>query len=109
MRRTRCSTRRIPLACSGWRTRRSRCGELTPAVRGRVMVHLHTQCGNGVYMPVWTDLLDPAVGDEGGPLWTSPVVWVFTADLPIAWPGEVLANRVLPSGGDRFENHVCGA
>ena len=69
--------------------------ELTPEMRGRVMVHLHTQCGNGVYMPVWTDLLDPAGGEEAGPLWTSPDVWVFTADLPIEWPGEVLTNRLL--------------
>jgi len=83
--------------------------ELTPAVRGRVMVHLHTQCGNGVYMPVWTDLLDPAVGDEGGPLWTSPDVWVFTADLPIEWPGEVLTNRLLAEGCTRFENHIVEA
>jgi len=80
--------------------------ELTPTVRGRVMVHLHTQCGNGVYMPVWTDLLDPAVGDEAGPLWTSPDVWVFTADLPIEWPGEVLTNRLLAEGCTRFENHI---
>ncbi len=82
--------------------------ELTPAVRGRVIVHLHTQCGNGVYMPVWTDLLDPAVGEEAGPLplWTSPDVWVFTADLPIEWPGEVLTNRLLAEGCTRFENHI---
>ena len=84
--------------------------ELTPAVRGRVMVHLHTQCGNGVYMPVWTDLLDPAVGGEdAGPLWTSPDVWVFTADLPIEWPGEVLTNRLLAEGCTRFENHIVEA
>ena len=82
--------------------------ELTPAVRGRVIVHLHTQCGNGVYMPVWPDLLDPAVGEEAGPLplWTSPDVWVFTADLPIEWPGEVLTNRLLAEGCTRFENHI---
>jgi len=80
--------------------------ELTPAVRGRVIVHLHTQCGNGVYMPVWTDLLDPAVGEEAGPIWTSPDVWVFTADLPIEWPGEVLTNRLLAEGCTRFENHI---
>ena len=82
--------------------------ELSPAVRGRVIVHLHTQCGNGVYMPVWTDLLDPAVGEEAGPLplWTSPDVWVFTADLPIEWPGEVLTNRLLAEGCTRFENHI---
>ena len=81
--------------------------ELSPAVRGRVIVHLHTQCGNGVYMPVWTDLLDPAVGGEdAGPLWTSPDVWVFTADLPIEWPGEVLTNRLLAEGCTRFENHI---
>ena len=73
------------------------------------MVHLHTQCGNGVYMPVWTDLLDPAVGDEAGPLWTSPDVWVFTADLPIEWPGEVLTNRLLAEGCTRFENHIVEA
>ncbi len=83
--------------------------ELTPAVRGRVIVHLHTQCGNGVYMPVWTDLLDPVVGDEAGPLWTSPDVWVFTADLPIEWPGEVLTNRLLAEGCTRFENHIVEA
>jgi hypothetical protein len=85
--------------------------ELTPAVRGRVIVHLHTQCGNGVYMPVWTDLLDPAVGEEAGPLplWTSPDVWVFTADLPIEWPGEVLTNRLLAEGCTRFENHIVEA
>jgi hypothetical protein len=80
--------------------------ELTPAVRGRVIVHLHTQCGNGVYMPVWTDLLDPSAGEEAGPLWTSPDVWVFTADLPIEWPGEVLTNRLLAEGCTRFENHI---
>jgi hypothetical protein len=80
--------------------------ELGPDVRGRVMVHLHTQCGNGVYMPVWTDLLDPAGNEETGPLWTSPDVWVFTADLPIEWPGEVLTNRLLAEGCTRFENHI---
>jgi hypothetical protein len=80
--------------------------ELGPDVRGRVMVHLHTQCGNGVYMPVWTDLLDPAGSEETGPLWTSPDVWVFTADLPIEWPGEVLTNRLLAEGCTRFENHI---
>ncbi len=80
--------------------------ELEPEARGRVMVHLHTQCGNGVYMPVWTDLLDPAGGEETGPLWTSPDVWVFTADLPIEWPGEVLTNRLLAEGCTRFENHI---
>jgi len=83
--------------------------ELSPAVRGRVIVHLHTQCGNGVYMPVWTDLLDPAVGEDAGPLWTSPDVWVFTADLPIEWPGEVLTNRLLAEGCTRFENHIVEA
>ncbi|TAL10470.1 MAG: hypothetical protein EPO02_07620 [Nitrospirae bacterium] len=83
--------------------------ELTPEVRGRVMVHLHTQCGNGVYMPVWTDLLDPAGGEEAGPLWTSPDVWVFTADLPIEWPGEVLTNRLMAEGCTRFENHIVEA
>lgn len=83
--------------------------ELTPEVRGRVMVHLHTQCGNGVYMPVWTDLLDPAGGEEAGPQWTSPDVWVFTADLPIEWPGEVLMNRLMAEGCTRFENHIVEA
>lgn len=83
--------------------------ELGPEVRGRVMVHLHTQCGNGVYMPVWTDLLDPAGGEEAGPLWTSPDVWVFTADLPIEWPGEVLTNRLMAEGCTRFENHIVEA
>jgi hypothetical protein len=83
--------------------------ELTPDVRGRVMVHLHTQCGNGVYMPVWTDLLDPAGGEEAGPQWTSPDVWVFTADLPIEWPGEVLMNRLMAEGCTRFENHIVEA
>src|SRR2546430_1410487 len=82
---------------------------LTPAVRGRGIVHLHTQCGNGVYMPVWTDLLDPAVGEEAGPIWTSPDVWVVTADLPIEWPGEVLTNRLLAEGCTRFENHIVEA
>lgn len=80
--------------------------ELPPALRGRVIVHLHTQCGNGVYMPVWTDLLDPETAEESGPLWTSPDVWVFTADLPIEWPGEVLTNRLLAEGCTRFENHI---
>lgn len=80
--------------------------ELAPASRGRVIVHLHTQCGNGVYMPVWTDLLDPDSAEEAGPLWTSPDVWVFTADLPIEWPGEVLTNRLLAEGCTRFENHI---
>ena len=83
--------------------------ELTPEVRGRVMVHLHTQCGNGVYMPVWTDLLDPAAGEESWPQWTSPDVWVFTADLPIEWPGEVLTNRLMAEGCTRFENHIVEA
>jgi hypothetical protein len=83
--------------------------ELGPEVRGRAMVHLHTQCGNGVYMPVWTDLLDPAGGEEAGPVWTSPDVWVFTADLPIEWPGEVLTNRLLAEGCTRFENHIVEA
>lgn len=83
--------------------------ELTPEVRGRVMVHLHTQCGNGVYMPVWTDLLDPVGGEEAGPQWTSPDVWVFTADLPIEWPGEVLMNRLMAEGCTRFENHIVEA
>ncbi|MDO8546814.1 MAG: hypothetical protein Q7R68_05590 [Nitrospirales bacterium] len=83
--------------------------ELTPEVRGRVMVHLHTQCGNGVYMPVWTDLLDPVGGEESGPQWTSPDVWVFTADLPIEWPGEVLMNRLMAEGCTRFENHIVEA
>ena len=83
--------------------------ELGPEVRGRVMVHLHTQCGNGVYMPVWTDLLDPDAGEEAGPLWTSPDVWVFTADLPIEWPGEVLTNRLMAEGCTRFENHIVEA
>jgi hypothetical protein len=80
--------------------------ELTPALRGRAIVHLHTQCGNGVYMPVWTDLLDPETAEDEGPLWTSPDVWVFTADLPIEWPGEVLTNRLLAEGCTRFENHI---
>jgi len=80
--------------------------ELSPTLRGRVIVHLHTQCGNGVYMPVWTDLLDPETAEEAGPLWTSPDVWVFTADLPIEWPGEVLTNRLLAEGCTRFENHI---
>jgi len=83
--------------------------ELTPEVRGRVMVHLHTQCGNGVYMPVWTDLLDPVGGEDAGPQWTSPDVWVFTADLPIEWPGEVLMNRLMAEGCTRFENHIVEA
>jgi len=83
--------------------------ELTPEVRGRVIVHLHTQCGNGVYMPVWTDLLDPAAGEESWPQWTSPDVWVFTADLPIEWPGEVLTNRLMAEGCTRFENHIVEA
>ncbi len=80
--------------------------ELAPALRGRVIVHLHTQCGNGVYMPVWTDLLDPDTAEESALLWTSPDVWVFTADLPIEWPGEVLTNRLLAEGCTRFENHI---
>src|SRR5437773_1864612 len=69
--------------------------ELSPAVRGRVIVHLHTQCGNGVYMPVRADLLDPAVGEDAGPLWTSPDVWVLPAVLPIEWPGQGLSTRFL--------------
>ncbi len=80
--------------------------ELGAGLRGRVMVHLHTQCGNGVYMPVWTDLLDPEADEDSGPVWTSPDVWVFTADLPIEWPGEVLTNRLLAEGCTRFENHI---
>ena len=80
--------------------------DLEPAVRSRTIVHLHTQCGNGVYMPVWTDLFDPELPDDHGPVWTSPDVWVFTADLPIEWPGEVLTNRLLAEGCTRFENHI---
>ena len=80
--------------------------ELDPVVRGRTIVHLHTQCGNGVYMPVWTDLFDPELPDDHGPVWTSPDVWVFTADLPIEWPGEMLTNRLLAEGCTKFENHI---
>jgi len=69
-------------------------------------VHLHTQCGNGVYMPVWTDLFDPELPEDHGPVWTSPDVWIFTADLPIEWPGEMLTNRLLAEGCTRFENHI---
>jgi len=80
--------------------------DLEPAVRARTIVHLHTQCGNGVYMPVWTDLFDPELPEDHGPVWTSPDVWVFTADLPIEWPGEMLTNRLLAEGCTRFENHI---
>ncbi len=80
--------------------------DLDPQMRGRVIVHLHTQCGNGVYMPVWTDLFDPELPEDHGPVWTSPDVWVFTADLPIEWPGEMLTNRLLAEGCTRFENHI---
>lgn len=80
--------------------------DLDPVVRGRTIVHLHTQCGNGVYMPVWTDLFDPELPDDHGPVWTSPDVWVFTADLPIEWPGEMLTNRLLAEGCTKFENHI---
>jgi len=80
--------------------------ELEPDERSRAIVHLHTQCGNGVYMPVWTDLLDPELPEDHGPVWTSPDVWVFTADLPIEWPGEMLTNRLLAEGCTRFENHI---
>lgn len=80
--------------------------DLDPLVRSRTIVHLHTQCGNGVYMPVWTDLFDPELPEEHGPVWTSPDVWVFTADLPIEWPGEMLTNRLLAEGCTRFENHI---
>ncbi len=80
--------------------------ELDPLVRSRTIVHLHTQCGNGVYMPVWTDLFDPELPEEHGPVWTSSDVWVFTADLPIEWPGEMLTNRLLAEGCTRFENHI---
>jgi len=80
--------------------------DLDLAVRSRTIVHLHTQCGNGVYMPVWTDLFDPELPDDYGPVWTSPDVWMFTADLPIEWPGEMLTNRLLAEGCTRFENHI---
>ncbi|OQW62650.1 MAG: hypothetical protein A4S17_01280 [Proteobacteria bacterium HN_bin10] len=83
--------------------------ELDPIVRSRTIVHLHTQCGNGVYMPVWTDLFDPELPEDHGPVWTSPDVWVFTADLPIEWPGEMLTNRLLAEGCTRFENHIVEA
>jgi hypothetical protein len=83
--------------------------DLEPTVRGRTIVHLHTQCGNGVYMPVWTDLFDPELPEDHGPVWTSPDVWVFTADLPIEWPGEMLTNRLLAEGCTRFENHIVEA
>ena len=83
--------------------------DLEPGVRSRTIVHLHTQCGNGVYMPVWTDLFDPELPEDHGPAWTSPDVWVFTADLPIEWPGEMLTNRLLAEGCTRFENHIVEA
>ena len=83
--------------------------DLDPQVRGRTIVHLHTQCGNGVYMPIWTDLFDPELPEDHGPVWTSPDVWVFTADLPIEWPGEMLTNRLLAEGCTRFENHIVEA
>ena len=83
--------------------------DLEAPVRSRTIVHLHTQCGNGVYMPVWTDLFDPDLPDDHGPIWTSPDVWVFTADLPIEWPGEMLTNRLLAEGCTRFENHIVEA
>lgn len=83
--------------------------DLDPPVRSRTIVHLHTQCGNGVYMPVWTDLFDPDLPEDHGPIWTSPDVWVFTADLPIEWPGEMLTNRLLAEGCTRFENHIVEA
>ena len=41
--------------------------------------------------------------------WILPVnklYWVFTADLPIEWPGEMLTNRLLTEGCTRFENHI---
>lgn len=83
--------------------------DLDPAVRSRTIVHLHTQCGNGVYMPIWTDLFDPELPEDHGPAWTSADVWVFTADLPIEWPGEMLTNRLLAEGCTRFENHIVEA
>lgn len=83
--------------------------DLEPGVRSRTIVHLHTQCGNGVYMPVWTDLFDPELPEDHGPIWTSQDVWVFTADLPIEWPGEVLTNGLLAEGCTRFENHIVEA
>ncbi len=83
--------------------------DLEGPVRSRTVVHLHTQCGNGVYMPVWTDLFDPDLPEDHGPIWTSPDVWVFTADLPIEWPGEMLTNRLLAEGCTRFENHIVEA
>ena len=83
--------------------------DLDHPVRSRAIVHLHTQCGNGVYMPVWTDLFDPDLPEDHGPIWTSPDVWVFTADLPIEWPGEMLTNRLLAEGCTRFENHIVEA
>ena len=83
--------------------------DLDGPVRSRTVVHLHTQCGNGVYMPVWTDLFDPELPEDHGPIWTSPDVWVFTADLPIEWPGEMVTNRLLAEGCTRFENHIVEA
>jgi hypothetical protein len=83
--------------------------DLDPTVRSRTIVHLHTQCGNGVYMPIWTDLFDPDLPEDHGPIWTSPDVWVFTADLPIEWPGEMLTNRLLAEGCTKFENHIVEA
>ena len=83
--------------------------DLDPMVRARTIAHLHTQGGNGVYMPVWTDLFDPELPEDHGPVWTSPDVWVFTADLPIEWPGEMLTNRLLAEGCTRFENHIVEA
>src|SRR5205823_5392924 len=83
--------------------------DLEASTRSRTIVHLHTQCGNGVYMPIWTDLFDPDLPEDHGPAWTSPDVWVFTADLPIEWPGEMLTNRLLAEGCTRFENHIVEA
>jgi len=37
-----------------------------------------------------------------GPILTSLDVWMFTADLPIEWPGEMLTNRLLAEGCTRF-------
>lgn len=109
MRLMRCLMRKMPYGFTIWPMRRLPCGELDPLVRSRTIVHLHTQCGNGVYMPVWTDLFDPELPEEHGPVWTSPDVWVFTADLPIEWPGEMLTNRLLAEGCTRFENHIVEA
>ena len=87
--------------------------DLDPMVRARTIVHLHTQCGNGGYMPVWTDLFDPELPEDHGPVWTSrrrvglygrPADRVAWRDVDQSSVGRISIGRRF-----RFENHIVEA